>query len=268
MSLTVCTVNCKNWKYIYFQDYTYRRLADDKGFRRLICNVTPGNTEAELLSRLPNTTVFFHDSGDLRGSEAHGAALNELLPRIETEYAVFADPDTAALMPGWDTTCRVALDERTVAIGTPYSPKATFRYQGFPHGVFLFFVVEPVRRLEPDFRPESDRRRALRRKLARYWPAIGKRDPDVGWRLPGLFKRVGYRGLCFDFLKCDDPRSVVLAPDARGDEFHWCGAPIITHQGRSGPRGFDQDPVSQLWLDKVCSYLDIDRRVVDEVVRV
>ncbi|MBI3978492.1 MAG: hypothetical protein HY331_09935 [Chloroflexi bacterium] len=267
MSLTVCTVNFRTWEYLYFQDFTFRRLAADPGFKRLICNVTPGNDEADRLARLPNTTVFHVDLKGLVGSESHGAALNHILPRIETEYAVIADPDTAVLTQGWDTVCRSALDERRLAIGSPYHPSATFRYQGFPNVIFLFFAVESVRQLGIDFRPEPFWIRNLKRRLRHCLPAVSGLDRDVGWQLPERFGRAGHQAVCFDFYKCHDAQSVVLAPDARGDEFHWRGVPIVTHQGRAAPRGFNQDPVSRMWLERVCAYLQLDRRVADDVVR-
>jgi len=77
--------------------------------------------------------------------------------------------------------------------------------------------------------------------------------------MPVKFREHGYLAHCFDFLKSNDSGSVVLAPDARGDEHHWQGIPIVSHQGRSGSRGFDRDPISVLWLDRICNFLNVDR---------
>lgn len=265
-SLTICTVNCRTWKYLYFQNLTYRSLARENDFKLLICNVTPENAEAELLSQLPNSTVFFHDLQGLTGSEAHGAALNTLLPLIDTEYAAIIDPDTAALLQDWDHVCREALHQQsTVAIGTPYDPEATFRYQNFPNAFFLFFKVEPFRALAPDFRPQARRIRHWKRTIDRYWPFGEIPDHDVGWRLPRLFQKAGYKALSFEFLKCDSPRSKVLRPDARGSEFHWNGNPILTHQGRSAILEFNQDAMSQAWVEKVCRYIGITPPAFDTV---
>ena len=264
MSLTVCTVNCRTWKYVYFQDFTLRRLAANPSYKRLICNVTPGNDEAEVLSNLPNSCVYHVDIGKRIGSEAHGTALNSFLDRVDTEYALIADPDIAVLLPEWDTICFRALDKGVHAIGTPYPRVAAGRYQGFPTAIFFLFRVEPVRRLRVDFRPEPYWLRGLRRRLGAFWPALAANDRDVGWRLPRAFAKAGYKAAVFDLFRCDDEESIVLSPDSRGDEHHWRGRPIVTHQGRAGRIGFDETEYSRTWLDRVCAYLKIDRdRPVD-----
>jgi hypothetical protein len=271
LSFTVCSVNYLTQRYIQFQDYTYRRLADDKNFKRLICNVTPDNAEAEALSRMPNTKVFFSDTEGLSGSQSHGHGLNEILPLIDTEYAVFADPDTAALMPGWDTACLEALSDKSIAIGSPYHPDYTNRYQEFPNVIFFFFNVEMLRRLNVDFRPPPYPFRSIRQRLSRRIPFINleSKEMDVGWRLPKSFDSAGYSASYFDFIRCSDSQSVVLTPDARGDEYHWQGAPIITHQGRgAGKRGFNVDEVSKLWLSGVSDYLDLDDQVLSDITSV
>ena len=268
LSFTVCSVNYHTQKYLAFQDYTYRRLADDNNFKRLICNVTPDNAEAETLSRMPNTKVFFSDTKGRRGNLSHGHGLNDILPHIDTEYAVFADPDTAALMPGWDTACLEALSDRSIAIGTPYHSDFTIRYQNFPNVIFFFFNVEKLRRLKVDIRPPPYPFRSIRQRLSGHIPGINYKfnEKEVGWRLPKSFDGAGYDASYFDFIRCSDPQSVVLAPDARGDEYHWQGTPIITHQGRGGgPRGFNVDEVSQLWLSKVCDYLSLDGQILNDI---
>jgi hypothetical protein len=265
MSLTVCTVNYHTQRYIEFQDYTYRRLADDKNFKRLICNTTPDNAEAEALSRMPNTKVFASDSEGLTGSEEHGYGLNEILPLIDTEYAVFADPDTAALMPGWDTACIEALSDKCIAIGSPYHSSYANRYQNFPNAIFFFFNVAKLRELNVDLRPPRYRFRTIRQRLSRRIPLFNfiNNVQDTGWRLPKSFHNAGYSASIFDFIRRNDSQSIVLAPDARGDEYHWQGKPIITHQGRGAlSRTFNVDEVSQLWLSKVCDYLGLDGQVL------
>ncbi len=92
-------------------------------------------------------------------------------------------------------------------------------------------------------------------------------EQDVGWRLPKAFDAAGYSSSYFDFVKSSDARSVVLAPEARGDEFQWQGTPIMTHQGRgAGARGFNVDEVSKLWLSKVSDYLDLNGQAIRDIM--
>jgi len=266
MNLTVCTVNYYTEKYIYFQDYIFRELANNKDHRRLVCNVTPFNEGAEALSLLPRTEVFYEDTSGLSGSESHGVGLNALISRIDTEYAVIADPDSVVLLKDWDTVCLETLDDQTVAIGTPYPPHAVNRYQGYPNQIFIFFDVAAMRSMDIDFRPENYRLRRAKGQINKYIPWLSLEDRDTSWNMPVKFREHGYLTHCFDFLKSNDSGSVVLAPDARGDEHHWRGIPIVSHQGRSGSRGFDRDPISILWLDRICEFLNIDRQGISHLI--
>lgn len=259
MAFTVCTVNYHTSKYIAFQDLTFRRLAKDKTFRRLIIDVTPGQPEAEGLRQLPYCEVVPLTLKGITGSESHGVGINAALSRVQTEYAVIADPDTAALMENWDHLCQSALTGRTIAIGTPYDRELTIRYQNFPNAIFFFFKCDPFLKWKVDFRPMSYWQRKIKAKLRPFLPFLSSEDPDVGWRLPRVFARRGYTASCFEPLFGTDPGAIVLKDGARGDEFHWQGKPILTHQGRSGPRGFDEDPVSTQWIDRVCHYLEMER---------
>ena len=215
MELTVCTVNFYNRDYIYFQDYTYRKTADNKDFKRIVCNVTPNNEEWEDLALLPNTTVFHTETNGLRGSESHGVGLNALIPKIDTEYAVLADPDTATLIRGWDSICHKQLKGDIVAIGTPYPTHATDRYRNFPNPIFFFFKVEPVQSLMIDFRPESYFIRSLKKRLTSCLRWVECTDRDTSWRAPIEFQRAGLEAKVFRLLKCDDFDALVLSPDAR-----------------------------------------------------
>jgi hypothetical protein len=178
---------------------------------------------------------------------------------------VFADPDTAALMPGWDTACIEALSDKCIAIGSPYHSSYANRYQNFPNAIFFFFNVAKLRELNVDLRPPRYRFRTIRQRLSRRIPLFNfiNNVQDTGWRLPKSFHNAGYSASIFDFIRRNDSQSIVLAPDARGDEYHWQGKPIITHQGRGAlSRTFNVDEVSQLWLSKVCDYLGLDGQVL------
>lgn len=265
--LTVCSVSNDDWKYLAFQDHVMRLLAHEKEFRRLVIDVSTTDESAERERRLPHTTVVRVDLKGKVGSEAHGAALNHILSHVDTEWMAIADPDTSVLAPAWDRTCRNELADACIAIGTPYDHRGVVcRYQNFPNAVLLFLRTDPLRRMRVNWHPDPQWLRKSKRWICRQLGKPLDDDHDVGWRLPKAFAKHGYRAKTFTFLKCTDPESVVLAPDARGDEFHWNGKPIFTHQGRSWTREFDVDPISRAWLDKVCAYLRLDREITRKVI--
>ena len=274
--LTICTVNNFSWRYIYFLDYTFRKLSSDTNFKWLILNNTPNNEEGDKLDRLQNSRIIHKYTKNLKGSEGHGVGLNELIRHIDTEYGLIIDPDGAVLSKNWDKVCIDELNGQCIAIGAPYDPctsishsleRGWFRYQNFPVIVFIFLKSQPFIEMDIDMRAQSSfirKKKWVLGKLLRK-PLL---DKDVGWRLPFILKKYGHTAKSFDFFKCHDKESIVLSPDARGDEFHWRGQPIFTHQGRSISREFFKKPVSKKWIEKVCSYLKIDMKFIKDLCEV
>lgn len=264
---TVCTVNWKSAKYIRFLDHTLRKLADAPDFRWLICDTNETADETAELESLGGTVVR-HDVGSAVGSVAHGAAFNRIAPLIDTPYAVLLDPDAAVLVQGWDTRCLEALKDRSVvAVGAPYHPElAVERYGDFPTVFFCMYPTEFLKRPGIDFRPGWHAGLGRARSLALRLAGKFDRDRDTGYKLRDVAHAAGKRGLCFDTLTAASPRARVLTHGERGDEFHWQGEPIFTHQGRSSSRVPFQDSISVRWFHAVCRYLGLDpHRTSDEL---
>jgi hypothetical protein len=254
--LTVGVLNWHSAPYVRFLERTMRARAANPGFRLLVCN-TGGDVSG--LAKLPYAATFETDVEPLRGSIAHGTALNALAERFETEYAVIVDVDCAVLAKDWDQICIAELDGDCLAIGAPYDRRAAhMRYQDFPALFFFFFKVAPFRAMGIDLRP--DNHTVWDRTRFRVGRALGlsPESRDTGWRLPREFRRHGYTGKAFDYRHGGDRDAVVVGPDVGGDEFHWRGRPILTHQGRSGQRPFWEHPHSRAWVQSVCRYLDWD----------
>jgi len=231
--------------------------------------VTPGGGDAENLRALPNTKVIDLDVGSRTGSDAHGYALNSFLEHINTEYAIFADPDTAVVCRNWDEVCLSALkpQEMIAAIGTPYGPLAVNRFRHFPNVVFMAFHVDTLRKLKPNFLPEAMFWRKLKHHLEKFGVLRGRFDGDVGWQIPRLYEKAGIKGLCFEYKDFRDPTTLLFGPrdfggvsgEVRGEEYQWQGTPIVSHQTRSRMFAYDGDPISSRWLDRVCAYAGISR---------
>jgi hypothetical protein len=268
--LTVCSVSAFSTKYLLFQDYVMRLLADDSKFHRLVCNVVADPEGMAQLARLPETTVFDFNVNGLRGSDAHGAALNECVKRIQTEWLLITDPDICVLSRGWDTLCKRAVHHRRAAVGASNDPAwGQAKPQDFP-GVYFFFArTRFIQEMKVDWRPLPERWRNWRSWMLKRAPGfaidwfIG--NGDTGCRVRDQFRRRRYTAAVFDYHHHTEPGNNVMAPDIRADEYHWQGIPIVTHIGKSGNRPFNQEPVSQSWVNRLTGYLSLDPQVIAEI---
>ena len=263
---TVCVVNWHSVAYIRFLDFTLRCLAGDTGFRWLICNTESDNTRASDLAQLTNAQVIYRNLDHLQSSVAHGTGFNEIVPHIQTEYALFMDPDSAVLASGWDTICLRELENHhdVVAIGAPYRvPVQPYRYGDYPTVFFVMYKTEFLQQPGIDFRPDWATWRGHARRRLRKFLGLFDSDRDTGWKLRKAAHRQGYRGLCFRWLSCESPEAVVLSNGERGDEYHWRGQPIFSHQGRSRSRVPFQGEISVRWFLAICRYLRLNPAQVD-----
>jgi hypothetical protein len=268
--LTVCCVSANSSQYILFQDYVMRKLADDSGFQRLVCNTLPNSLDAEKISMLPNTTLFFHDVGGLKGSDAHGHALNALLERVQTEWVLIADPDICVLCPGWDTLCKRAAHHRCVAVGASNDPTwGNAKVQNFPWVYFFFARTKCLREMHIDWRPLPEWQRHLRTRMLKWVPRWAVPwlldNGDTGCKIPDQFKRYRYTAAAFVYRHHTEPECVVMAPDVRADEYHWQGTPIVTHLGKASLRPFNEHPIAQAWVTRLTKYLSLDPKVIDQI---
>lgn len=258
-NLTVCTVNWWSLEYVRFLDFTLRTLGDTPDFRWLICNTNSNNAQGAELEALPNSRVVYRDLDGLSGSIAHGTGLNALIPHIQTEFTLIVDPDSAVLAAGWDTLCKRELkEEGVVAIGAPYNAyMGERRYGDFPTVFFVMCRTDLLQRYEVDMRPSwATWYGSLRRKLRRFG-GLFDTDLDTGWRLRQVAHRHGLSGKRFQWLNASSRGVEVLRHGERGDEYHWDGHPIFSHQGRSSKRVPFQGDVSVRWFLAICHYLNV-----------
>lgn len=259
--LTVCTVNYNTSKYIRFQDRILRGLASNDGFKRIIVD-TSSSSDLSLLSGLPETEIASIDTGTRYGSETHGFGVNWLIKHVNTEYALLIDPDAVLLLQNWDSLLKAELRDNCVAIGTPYNPlQSHFRHQDFPNAICFFFRVEPVCKMNINWEPMPYRwrnllSRVIHSQLTRNpkFSIFAINDFEMGWRVPGVFRRTGYTAKHFDFVQTGEPVSILLGPDDRFEEYHWKGQLIATHQRRS-QHPFNATPHSRIWVSATSRYL-------------
>jgi glycosyltransferase involved in cell wall biosynthesis len=89
---------------------------------------------------------------DLRGSMAHGTALNHLVGKVDTPYFVILDADATWLKKGWDEILIKRFDNEIKAIGTQAPPE---KPQDFPLMFAILFETDAFKSLNIDFRPKD-----------------------------------------------------------------------------------------------------------------
>lgn len=266
MDLTVCAVNWYSVEYLRFLAFTLRLLADRPTFRWLVCNTEADDHRTPELAALGNAQVIYRNLDNLPSSVTHGAGLNALIPLIQTDHVLFVDPDSAVLASGWDSICRRELaDQAVAAIGAPYDGfMSKRRFDDFPAIFFLYCRTDLVHRRALDMRPHwAIRSGSVRRKLRQYLGLFDS-DRDTGWQVRRAALEEGLRGTCFRWLNGSSRDAVVLRNGTPGDEYHWQGRPIFSHQGRSNTRAPFRGAASVRWFCAICRYLRQDAVEVSE----
>ena len=121
-----------------------------------------------------NTVYLERKEHNLKGSLAHGTALNELIKKVDTPYFSILDADAIWLKKNWDEILINQITEDIKAIGTQSPPT---KAQDFPLMFAVLFETKTFKELNIDFRPEDD-----------------VTTQDTGWELSEKFRQAGFKG--------------------------------------------------------------------------
>lgn len=89
---------------------------------------------------------------DLRGSMAHGTALNHLVEKVNTPYFSILDADATWLIKNWDEILINKIDDKVKVVGTQAPPG---KPQDFPLMFSIIFETETFKKMNIDFRPKD-----------------------------------------------------------------------------------------------------------------
>lgn len=129
----------------------------------------------KVVSKYKNVELFFRKQST-RGSMGHGEALNILIDKIDTPYAVILDADATFLKKDWDEILLNQLDDRVKIIGAAPAENP-LKPSDFPLTYAVLFDTEVFKTLKIDIRPKN--------------PKIGK---DTGWEMREKFLKNGFDG--------------------------------------------------------------------------
>ncbi|MFA6518492.1 MAG: glycosyltransferase [Candidatus Shapirobacteria bacterium] len=103
--------------------------------------------------KYPNTKVV-RSHTPLRGSLAHGTALNYLCKNINTPYFSILDADAIWLIKNWDKILINKLNKKVKAIGTQVALDSN-KPKDFPIMFSILFETKTFKNLNIDFRPDK-----------------------------------------------------------------------------------------------------------------
>lgn len=112
---------------------------------------------------------------NLRGSIAHGTALNYLAKKIDTPFFSILDADAVWLKKNWDEILIKTIGEKIKIVGT--QADSASKPQDFPLIYAAFFESETFKKLNIDFRPKD----------------LEKHE-DTGYELREKYLSAGYEG--------------------------------------------------------------------------
>ena len=181
--LTICTVNFNSSDFILTMLYCLKKITknnykviirDNNSKKKDYCNLEKN------IKKYSNVNLYQVENFNLYGSEAHGVAINDLIPKIDTKYGVILDADFTFLHKNWDEILISEISEEYPIIGTQPS-EFSRRPLDFPYVYGILFDTEIFKKLNVDFKPVL---------IDATSPII----KDTGDKLRELYLKKGYRG--------------------------------------------------------------------------
>ncbi len=176
--ITICITHFNDTDFVLNTLYCLENLTKNN-YKVFILDNSSENKNYERLKEgakeYPNVFIRRREI-DLRGSVAHGTALNDLVKKIDTPYGVILDADCTFLIKNWDEILINELDDKVKIIGTQ-APIGSTKPQDFPLMFAVLFETETFKELNIDFRPKEH-----------------IKGRDTGYEMREKYLNAGYKG--------------------------------------------------------------------------
>lgn len=152
--LSILIVNYNTSDFIGIGLYALSKLTKNSYKVFIIDN----NSESDDYGKLKGIASTYDDvfierfETDLKGSMAHGTALNALVEKVDTPFFSILDSDAVWLKKNWDEILINELSDKAPVIGTQ-APLG--KPQDFPLMFAILFRTKEFRELDIDFRPKD-----------------------------------------------------------------------------------------------------------------
>ncbi|MFA7301085.1 MAG: glycosyltransferase family A protein [Candidatus Shapirobacteria bacterium] len=156
MTISIFIVNFNTSDFIELSLYALSKLTVNSYKVKIIDNGSkPSDYQKlqQICSRYNNIEIIKNNT-TLRGSIAHGTALNELCQQIDTPYFSILDADALWLKKDWDKILINQLNENIKVIGTQ-APLGSIKPEDFPLMFAIIFETKTFNKLNIDFRPQN-----------------------------------------------------------------------------------------------------------------
>ena len=253
-----CGLNSEH--YVKHLIYTSDRTAHTPSRLEFLLGVNDEGVDSDFLSKIETkskVTLVDATNEFSVSSKGHGVCLNTLFGSMTEKYGMIVDCDVAFLAKGWDDILLSMLQERVVIIGSEYNGS---KYLKFPNAICCMFIVDLIRQCKVSFLPAEKRQLTLDHLNCRLFGREPDEviDLDVGWELPYKIKIAGGEGIAMPLISAKDERSKFMIDEMRGEEHQLNSEPIFTHVGRSSYRDFINDPIVQMWCNRVKEWIEIN----------
>lgn len=152
--LTILIVNFNSSEFVENALYALSRLTKNP-YQVFIVDNNSEMKDYKKLERIAggyeNVSLERHET-DLRGSMAHGTALNYLTKKVDTPYFSILDADATWLIKGWDNILIEKLNDTVKVIGTE---SGGAKPKDFPLMYTILFETKTFKELDIDFRPRN-----------------------------------------------------------------------------------------------------------------
>jgi hypothetical protein len=154
--ITICTVNFNSSQFIELMLFAIEKLTHNS-YKVIIRDNNSKLSDYKKLKKIVgkyNRVSLYRVETDLKGSIAHGEALNDLVSKIDTEYGVILDADATFLVKDWDDILINKLSESIPIFGTQADDSGK-KPMDFPLMFALIFKTDTLKKIDIDFRPKN-----------------------------------------------------------------------------------------------------------------
>jgi len=219
--LSVLIVNYNSADFVEISLYALKKLTKNP----YQVFIRDNNSELQDYLKLKKTVENYNNvflervKTTLRGSMAHGTALDALLRKVDTPYFSILDADAIWLKKNWDKILISKINNKVKVIGTQASGN---KPKDFPLMFAILFETETFKKLKIKFRP---------RNLNKF--------QDTGWELREKYLKADY---CGEIIKIRNTRNYKKGPFGclcGVGEYYFSGEKAIfaSHFGRGSTLG-------------------------------
>jgi len=191
--ITICAVSFNDYGFIENTLFCLRKITKNPYKVIILDNGSKLKNYKKLVSCLkkyPEATLF-RKTTNLRGSQAHGTAMNDLAMMVDTPYFSILDADAVWLIKNWDEILLSRFTEKLKVIGTQDVVGGN-RFLDFPTTFAILFETESFKKLKIDLRARD----------------ITKGE-DTGYEMKGKYLAAGLLG---EIIEMKNTRSYKEGP--------------------------------------------------------